>query len=804
MAAAGQLAVTSAWHIHSHFLFLLYYPAYRNQKKDQDVMTIKCGLKSFLTNDENGGLKGKFEETVLEVSPWMVEVSLYVHFKINKLLSDNNQDAIFAEFQVNNSNKKFLDEFYELSIDNGKTKSNYQIDKDYEKIRNKFNLPLYNRSGKGNTFNFAAETFLTNFKNNIWMHGYTRIKGFLRHMHPDIDNFDTMDYLFNEKSNRTPNDTLLTTIKKQLIPPDNSFRSIKKNWYGYVPTFWKLQRIYEVHKIRNFRLVPQFSHGRKSVRFDTQTMHALRNSYKPKSIPHKERSTKELVWPKDLFAYEKFESSYQENGETKSGRRFDFSITTDGIAVSLKMERFKEDKGEDTEKSAENFRGIVVDKLKKAKYERIIGNDPGMKSPIYLNAVHLETGEQTRTNYSARTFRHESGEFHRKGKMMLLTLEAIIKKEEDRKVFALTPPSPKLAEYLDTFKNVLPAVKVKEKKKKENTTKVDSTANDAKPKPKPMSKYAKKRARIQKAKRERGEETAPPPPNVDEPPNEYQLAAQRWKRTRTEIDEDHQYQLSAMSWNFRDFIEFQLKHFAEMQKVMSQASVARLKFHKYICVDKLCHRLAKEVSSTGKIELANNNVVRYKHRIGKLKFRTYEVSAHVRNQFSTLSIFIHSIFPSYFHIFINNIAVKPLSRHDKKTLFFQGSARFGPCIKGHVRVPLPKFSKYMRMYSDVIEIDEYCTTKRCTFCSEQNRSEDMHIPPSPHRFLHCKKCKKTIHRDNNGARNIRVIGTAVMEGKERPGAFKRPATVEAKPNRKRKPAPKSSESNRKVQTPIHH
>lgn len=72
------------------------------------------------------------------------------------------------------------------------------------------------------------------------------------------------------------------------------------------------------------------------------------------------------------------------------------------------------------------------------------------------------------------------------------------------------------------------------------------------------------------------------------PPNKYQIVKMALKPIRTEID--------------------------EAQKAMCQEENTRLRLHKYICVYKLCHRLAKEIGETGKIIIVNNNIVRHNHR----------------------------------------------------------------------------------------------------------------------------------------------------------------------------------------------
>lgn len=62
----------------------------------------------------------------------------------------------------------------------------------------------------------------------------------------------------------------------------------------------------------------------------------------------------------------------------------------------------------------------------------------------------------------------------------------------------------------------------------------------------------------------------------------------RW--TTTEIT-----QTSSMSWDFVSYARYELSIFARKQREFSQRKVVRLKLKKYICVQKECVALAKEI-----------------------------------------------------------------------------------------------------------------------------------------------------------------------------------------------------------------
>lgn len=123
----------------------------------------------------------------------MIDASIYIHFKINKLLFSGDDDANAAEFLQNSSKKTFLPDFnaandWTKCRQNDRTenmKIKHAIDEDYAKLRKPFNLPFYDRTGKGNMMDFAAETLRSKFKNNITEHAYDHIKRLLKIMHPD-------------------------------------------------------------------------------------------------------------------------------------------------------------------------------------------------------------------------------------------------------------------------------------------------------------------------------------------------------------------------------------------------------------------------------------------------------------------------------------------------------------------------------------------------------------------------------------------------------------------------------------------
>lgn len=198
----------------------LSLPVYRN-RKGQKYMTIKKGLRNFLRNDR------KLEEVItrhaIEVSKWSYEFSLYMHFKINRTLFSGNR----AEFLYHPDcdYKKFLSEFKQLTdwpisthpavirkerlglpTRRSKNIANYPLDPEYNRLRSEFELPLYDASYTDHMLDYVAESFYTNFRNNIVNHAYYRVKKFLELRFPKQKTYYTLDYLFHGKNEGKAND----------------------------------------------------------------------------------------------------------------------------------------------------------------------------------------------------------------------------------------------------------------------------------------------------------------------------------------------------------------------------------------------------------------------------------------------------------------------------------------------------------------------------------------------------------------------------------------------------------------------
>ncbi len=100
-------------------------------------------------------------------------------------------------------------------------------------------------------------------------------------------------------------------------------------------------------------------------------------------------------------------------------------------------------------------------------------------------------------------------------------------------------------------------------------------------------------------------------------------------------------------------------------------------------------------------------------------------------------------------------------------------------IRGHRRGPVQAFKTLLRRWCDVVDVDEFRTSKLCCNChhvTEKVRFDDVEV----NSVLRCtnNECGTTVDRDINGAKNILALFVDMLQGKERPEAFSKKLVVE--------------------------
>lgn len=75
-------------------------------------------------------------------------------------------------------------------------------------------------------------------------------------------------------------------------------------------------------------------------------------------------------------------------------------------------------------------------------------------------------------------------------------------------------------------------------------------------------------------------------------------------------------------------------------------------------------------------------------------------------------------------------------------------------FKGHRKFRHNEVLKIVKQRKNlsVFVTNEAFTTKNCSYCYESGAKNTLRVSKSPHRYVHV--CRKGIHRDKNGAKNI--------------------------------------------------
>lgn len=161
---------------------------------------VKCGLSK---KCKSPILFSAIQDDVEAISSLTVEVSVYMHFKLNK----DWANGVFKKII-------FLDYFYALKKGG---LSKYELDIEYKSLRGRHLKDLHDGSYRSNIFCFAARQYETVFVNNIWIHAYKRLRNFLRRFGENAKAvYETLDFLFTQKSKHKPNANLINMMKIHL------------------------------------------------------------------------------------------------------------------------------------------------------------------------------------------------------------------------------------------------------------------------------------------------------------------------------------------------------------------------------------------------------------------------------------------------------------------------------------------------------------------------------------------------------------------------------------------------------------
>lgn len=157
-----------------------------------------------------------------------------------------------------------------------------------------------------------------------------------------------------------------------------------------------------------------------------------------------------------------------------------------------------------------------------------------------------------------------------------------------------------------------------------------------------------------------------------------------------DLSDRHRTELSAKSWNFRNYVEFEVKHFRSTQQVTENPVLAHYQFKQWIFKRKKLTQMAREVANTGTLDPTNRVLYTNEDKANKLKrFSLRRKCQRIQGS------------PVRTLVVIGDCTVASNSP-----------------IKGYVRMPVRKLYEELRKCNncDVIELDEFRTTQLCSFC----------------------------------------------------------------------------------------
>lgn len=301
---------------------------------------MKCALKKYCLSDK---LYERIQKDVLEMSAMAVEASRYIHWDLMRKFND----GIFPQQKIDFS-------YYFKALCH-QDRVIYVLDPEYSQLRG--DLPLYDCSIRSNIREHLINQYDTVFNNNLKTHAFNRLRKFFAKFGRLNDqgqfiNFkyndmrDTLGYLFYYETDSVPDPQLLQLMTDNLGWNGEKLHDIDSDRnYKHIEIFYRLQRFNETNRFKNFKLIPQFHFGAIHIRYDTQAMFHVLNSMKlikkgSEDVSNEQK--KKSNWRRDYYqnnenARRRMWLSVFKPPETNK-KKFNYSICTDGVAVSFAME----------------------------------------------------------------------------------------------------------------------------------------------------------------------------------------------------------------------------------------------------------------------------------------------------------------------------------------------------------------------------------------------------------------------------------------------------------------------------------
>jgi hypothetical protein len=256
-----------------------------------------------------------------------------------------------------------------------------------------------NKKSLGQLLSSAARQYVTNCQNHITTNLETRLKRWIKYKLFKIHQFplpkkhinSIINHFITNLKNRDP-PSLPSNIIDKLSTPHPEYLihlttrvhhihlkvqtlfqnqalddvSVKASWWSYLPGLHKILRTFTKHNwergLHLFTLLPEYSFQQKYILIDTDALYYMYKSIGKEGVTtiQRFRNEKETWWMK----------AFNVNKVTTQNRIFAYSIQTDGLAVSVGLQKKVGDDKEDIDEEGSN---IDLDGCK------VFGLDPGRK-----------------------------------------------------------------------------------------------------------------------------------------------------------------------------------------------------------------------------------------------------------------------------------------------------------------------------------------------------------------------------------------------------------------------------------------
>lgn len=241
----------------------------------------------------------------------------------------------------------------------------------------------------------SARTYATAFMNNIQIHAANRLYRYFKHRveHYDIpfsvstqEIYDTLNVLFNRKSDKEPNEYLLACMVED-FGNVYTFYNINFNNKYHEPFefFYKLQKYNEINGLRNFVLIPQNHLKRHYIQLDSVDLYNLLQRNNLFGINASGKSSCSNLTKFNEQRDEWWKNFFNISSIETSNRKFRYMFQTDGYAVSISMRKPMFSKISSPKRCRYNNDSLAKDddliEIRKniSSFDGIIGLDPGMK-----------------------------------------------------------------------------------------------------------------------------------------------------------------------------------------------------------------------------------------------------------------------------------------------------------------------------------------------------------------------------------------------------------------------------------------